>query len=575
MEKPDKEEETKRLCAYCHLPPKEGKKLKRCSICRNAWYHDADCQRKDFPKHKKNCRTKNKNECIAQYKGSYEASFVVEEREGRGKCLVAVRDICKGSRISPSNGWYPIVAPVLNEQYRTSRCALCFKPLTQQILCYEDIPSNPLYRLLYCSSNCRTVASKEHNLELEERAISNLCRNSNHAPPSILPTAILVYRIILKQRNLVIRSTIEELLCNSRRDEAQKESQPKSDSRTYHSQGVIATVMGMVQYSESTVKGSIAELPSMEYVSETIQRIQLNGFSLCDEEFVSYGVGLYHPASCMNHSCRPNALQTFEFRAGQPPTLHVTAYEDVASNQEICISYTDTSCPGHIRQEQLRDNYFFECSCEACMNVQNDATKKMGLRCLHCISGHNSVVTEKSIKPERAFRQYRCMECGYTDFASTLAVLDSVEEGIINHFQDYSSDRLLKTYGNAKQHCSMSSWYVQQSGEALLQSHLNNLSEHRGNPQGEQKAAWDALNLAGELLEGLDNDGETLPLTTSEFLRWQQLRYKAAKLRLFVEPDPRQSIHELQDILSSLLVYYLKDHQLIVGLQATLQNALM
>ncbi|KAG7360859.1 methyltransferase UbiE family protein [Nitzschia inconspicua] len=505
-----------------------------------------------------------------QPKTKIEPLFGIEERDGRGKCLIAKRDIRKGTRISDAKWWNPLVAPVLNEQNRTSRCAFCFGLLSTHPLCYDGILPNPLYRLRFCSLICRSVAARDWRLDQEEQAISNLCQ-SNHAPPKVLSTAILLYRILLIPRDAEIRTKIDELQSIPRLDHFGSNLQFEGESNKYHSEGVIVTVMGMIQYSDPSVQGSI-DRPSKECLSQLIQRIRINSFSLCDGEFVSYGVGLYYPANFMNHSCRPNAIQTFLFLRGQLPSLHVTAFEEIRSHQEICISYTDTSCPTHIRQEQLRSNYFFNCQCDACNDIQTD-TRKIGLKCPTCRNGRVIIWTESSTMPAGASRRYRCEKCGRTDFAPTCSLLQAFENHYNSHFDGCSPDDQLQIYLGLKENCKISSWFVQEAGEQLLQSHLDQLSKQYGNPQGEQKAAWQAFELAEKLLEG--SEDPNMSLSTSEWLRRQLLRYKAAKLRLFVIPDPRQSIHELQEIFSSLLLYYPKDHELILGLQTTLQNAMI
>jgi SET domain len=287
-------------------------------------------------------------------------------------------------------------------------------------------------------------------------------------------------------------------------------------------------------------------------------------------------VGLYHPANFINHSCRPNAIQTFLFQQGQLPSLHVTSFEDIGCHEEICISYTDTSCPTHIRQEQLSANYFFDCLCDTCFNILDDS-RKFGIQCPSCKKGP-VVSIESMVKPAHPAGRtaFHCQECGRTDFDSTLELLQSFEQEYQNNFQKhFTMGPRLERYQELKDKCRMTSWYVQEAGEQRLQSHLDRLSEQSGNPSGEQDAAWRALQLAEELLQPTKDDDIWKKLSTSEFLRVQQLRYKAAKLRLFVLPDPRQSIHELQEILSSMSRYYPKEHELILGLQDTLQGAMV
>ena len=123
----------------------------------------------------------------------------------------------------------------------------------------------------------------------------------------------------------------------------------------------------------------------------------------------------------------------------------------------------------------------------------------------------------------------------------------------------------------------MDSWYVQEAGEQLLQDYLDKLSMQRGDLLQEQQTAWAAMKLAEELRGNTSSTraNKTTAASTSEFLRHQQLRYKAAKLRLFLVPDPRESIQELQQVLLSLSSYFSEDNALIVGLNACLANAMM
>ena len=45
------------LCYACDKPPLSNQKLRKCHNCQWAWYHDADCQRKDWKQHRRVCAT--------------------------------------------------------------------------------------------------------------------------------------------------------------------------------------------------------------------------------------------------------------------------------------------------------------------------------------------------------------------------------------------------------------------------------------------------------------------------------------------------------------------------------------
>ncbi len=45
-----------KMCDMCQTPETEGKKLMKCARCKNKFYCGKECQVKDWPEHKKNCK---------------------------------------------------------------------------------------------------------------------------------------------------------------------------------------------------------------------------------------------------------------------------------------------------------------------------------------------------------------------------------------------------------------------------------------------------------------------------------------------------------------------------------------
>jgi hypothetical protein len=128
---------------------------------------------------------------------------------------------------------------------------------------------------------------------------------------------------------------------------------------------------------------------------------------------------------------------------------------------------------------------------------------------------------------------------------------------------------MTKTYENLQEGCFPSSWYVQESGERLVQAWLDLLASQSENSAGQQKSATCALAILEELMIHCYTEP-----SSGSFLRRNILIYKAAKLRLFLKPDPRKAIQELETVLHSLSPYYPKTHELIVGLEACLHDAM-
>ena len=143
--------------------------------------------------------------------------FTIEERTGRGKGIFADMTIQKGSRISPLSGWMPLVAPVLHGKFRSERCALCFSSLDSQQYTSMNFP---LYNLCFCTVECQRVGLRDFGMDAEAQAIQNLCKRGQ-APPKILSTAILLYRMFLAQKDFAIRDKVEALQSGSQRGETE------------------------------------------------------------------------------------------------------------------------------------------------------------------------------------------------------------------------------------------------------------------------------------------------------------------------------------------------------------------
>lgn len=71
------------------------------------------------------------------------------------------------------------------------------------------------------------------------------------------------------------------------------------------------------------------------------------------------GCGLYLEAAAANHSCNPNAAQSFSGK-----TLSLRCTRPIRKGEEITIGITQIQKPGPARRESLRKTYFFECRCE-------------------------------------------------------------------------------------------------------------------------------------------------------------------------------------------------------------------
>ena len=89
--------------------------------------------------------------------------------------------------------------------------------------------------------------------------------------------------------------------------------------------------------------------------------LMCNSSRLVTPTFDPLGLAL-DPRTCvMNHSCSPNAVVVFD-----GPNLTVRTLKKIQSGKEIVISYIDSTAPFGVRQAELKDQYFFACTCPKC-----------------------------------------------------------------------------------------------------------------------------------------------------------------------------------------------------------------
>lgn len=96
-------------------------------------------------------------------------------------------------------------------------------------------------------------------------------------------------------------------------------------------------------------------------------RLCTNGFNILDPEMISIGTGIYLGVSIVDHSCKPNAVATFE---GTKLKLRLT--EDLVFQHwsQINISYIDLINTRDDRRNELKNAYYFLCTCSKCVDTR-------------------------------------------------------------------------------------------------------------------------------------------------------------------------------------------------------------
>lgn len=304
--------------------------LKLCNRCRVVAYHDVQCQRVHYPLHRQQCTRQ---------------MFQIESQPFRGQCLVATQTMPCGMALD-QRGFEPMVPPVLNQNERQSRCSVCFQNITNSdqaiTLCWES-----KYCVRVCSSQCLQKGNEW--LDAETQVVKKVLTIG--LVPLILPMALLIFRFLRAISQQRISWDFIMSLC-VHRDTHSQEAQ-------IHEMGVQQTVYHLVRIAGRNNN-------DLERIKPLLNRVKINAFTITDNG-KSLGYGMFHTVHRINHSCSPNACQSFLFQTGHYPIVRIHASQDIMLGQEITIAYINTSLNTAERQDLLEQNYHFRCTCPRCL----------------------------------------------------------------------------------------------------------------------------------------------------------------------------------------------------------------
>ncbi|XP_065088448.1 histone-lysine N-methyltransferase SMYD3 isoform X2 [Ochlerotatus camptorhynchus] len=134
----------------------------------------------------------------------------------------------------------------------------------------------------------------------------------------------------------------------------------KDKTRMEHFQSLVVVLRSLVDE---------AAMPSNTELLQIFGKMCINSFNILDDDMNSIGTGMYLGTSIIDHSCRPNAVATFD-----GSTVRIRLLEDYHGGEidfsKIFISYIDLLNTADERKARLRSQYFFECGCERCRDEE-------------------------------------------------------------------------------------------------------------------------------------------------------------------------------------------------------------
>ncbi|EXJ64476.1 hypothetical protein A1O7_00812 [Cladophialophora yegresii CBS 114405] len=281
--------------------------------------------------------------------------------QGRGNGLFVTQQITPNSQI------LFIARPLLialETAKLPTHCYFCYKSDVDPISAVEVDTGHALKTctgckvVRFCDRKCQSRAWAEyHRLE---------CKLFGRLHPRILPTTVRAIVRVLKQHKagLLPESEWEQLL-----------------SLESHYGDLISAGGSRWQDIFIMMKG-IKAYCGTDHSQETILRLAcmllVNSFTLTNPAFDPLGMVLHPQSALVNHSCDPNTFVRFDIAQQSdqdtlPPfgSISLHALRAISPDEEVTISYIDTTFPVAKRQEELRERYFFTCDCPLCSRGPN------------------------------------------------------------------------------------------------------------------------------------------------------------------------------------------------------------
>ena len=278
--------------------------------------------------------------------------FNIVARDGVGNCVVASRDIKAGQTILTEQ---PAVwGPNLKSGPKCCNCLARWRGFTcphcQFPVCDEDCARGPHH-----SIECGLLASLDIDITFTLGEAAN--------PAMSLVNVVRFLRLGVSSPDTASRV---EMLMD-------------------HATDIMASPDLRQMWEVTAVHPLTRGLPSSPYSEGDVMRavgvLQTNTVSLAvpGQRHGLY-TALYPTFSFLSHSCLCNA----KFNILRDRTLHLVAQTDIKAGEEITIQYMTPMLGNVQRQQKIRKNWYFDCSCVRCSDSSELGTNLSGVVCQVC-----------------------------------------------------------------------------------------------------------------------------------------------------------------------------------------------
>ncbi|KAF1842697.1 SET domain-containing protein [Cucurbitaria berberidis CBS 394.84] len=196
-------------------------------------------------------------------------------------------------------------------------------------------------RFRYCSKACQK--------EAWHRGHKHECKLLKPMAGKDMPKAVLAcMELLIRRKHGLISDEDWELLCN-----LQPHVEDFKRNGNYGNMELMA--MGASQFSLTQ------NMFNKDFVAAMYARVLTNSLTLITPTLDPLGIILDPILGHINHSCDPNSFVIMD-----GAEISIRTLKPIKRDEEIYISYIDTTNPYYRRQSELQARWFFRCKCTKC-----------------------------------------------------------------------------------------------------------------------------------------------------------------------------------------------------------------
>lgn len=266
-----------------------------------------------------------------------------------GRGLYAIQNLQPGDAIITLDR--PLIAALDGSRIEDT-CAWCFSWTELPVLSGAGINQalkvnwcTGCKKVKYCSKTCQSRAWKAGH----KQQCKKFAAQDEPIPPTVLAVMQILQGIA---SGYELFKDIQKM--ETHRDELEKLGPEKWDA------------MQLMAHTAVKFLGEKDDQTNLERAKMAMCAVMCNTSRLVTPTFDPLGLVLDPRTIVINHSCSPNAIVVFD-----GPKLSVRALEPISKEEEVFISYVDSSAPYGVRKAELQEQYFFDCACKKCRQGTN------------------------------------------------------------------------------------------------------------------------------------------------------------------------------------------------------------